>query len=168
MKTAYVGLGSNLENPVWQIKTAIQHLQSSPDVHVIKQSSLYSSQPMGPQNQPDFVNAVVEIQTTLSIQFLLRFLQEIECQQKRQRTSERWGPRTIDCDILLFENDVIDTEQLKIPHPGLSEREFVVYPLAEIAPDLVLPNGTSIEMLKAQCPRRGLQIITSVDEEIIK
>lgn len=159
MKTVYIGLGSNLDNPVMQIHEAVDRLRDILGVTIIKLSSLYRSQPMGPKDQPDFINAVAEIETNLSAEELLIFLQRIEAAQKRIRSGKRWGPRTIDLDILLFGDDEIDTRHLQIPHPGLSQREFVVYPLAEIASELRLPSGEKIADLKAQCPMRDMTIL---------
>lgn len=159
MQIVYLGLGSNLDNPINQIQEAISRLQGNPNITVKKISSLYRSEPMGPKNQPDFINAVAEIETNLTAETLLSFLQQTEKLQKRNRSEERWGPRTIDLDILLFGDEIIKTDDLQIPHLGLSRREFVVYPLAEIAPNLDLPSGENMADLKAQCPMRGLEKI---------
>jgi len=159
MKTAYIGLGSNLDNPMTQIHEAVDRMRDIPGVTIKKVSSLYRSKPLDSKNQPDFINAVAEIETNLSAVELLHFLQRIETAQKRIRSGKRWGPRTIDLDILLFGDDVIKTSDLQIPHPGLSQREFVVYPLAEVAPNLDLPSGETIADLKAKCPIRELIVL---------
>ena len=158
MKAAYIGIGSNLGEPVMQIREAVDRLKDIPGVNLKKLSSFYRSPPMGPQDQPDFVNVVAAIETNLSVEALFGFLQRIEAAQKRDRAAKRWGPRTIDLDILLFGDEVIKTDELTIPHPGLKEREFVVYPLAEIAPQLTLPGGETIVELKVQCPERHLKV----------
>ncbi|MFV2056246.1 MAG: 2-amino-4-hydroxy-6-hydroxymethyldihydropteridine diphosphokinase [Thiohalomonadales bacterium] len=144
MSIAYLGLGSNLNGPVSQIKAAIQSLGLLPDCIVRQVSSLYTSPPMGPVIQADYINAVVALQTRFDPVQLLDNLQAIERQQGRIR-GVRWGPRTLDIDILLYEQLRIDSERLKIPHPGLCERNFVLYPLHEIAPDVHIPGKGSID-----------------------
>ena len=148
---AYIGVGSNLNDPLKQVETAITALNKLPDICVIKTSNYYRSKPLGPANQPDFINAVVAIDTSLSAHQLLQQTQEIERAQGRAR-SEHWGPRTIDLDILLYGDATLCTDDLTIPHPGLTEREFVLYPLAEVAPDLRLPSGQLVAALQSQCP----------------
>jgi 2-amino-4-hydroxy-6-hydroxymethyldihydropteridine diphosphokinase len=144
---AFVGIGSNLQGPAAQVRSAIRAIDASPDMSLERTSSLYSSPPMGPPDQPDYVNAVVKIETVLSSFDLLESLQRIELEHGRSRTGMRWGPRTLDLDILLFDTESIDTVRLKIPHPGLTERPFVIVPLAEIVPDLMLPNGVCVHEL---------------------
>ncbi|WP_428771421.1 2-amino-4-hydroxy-6-hydroxymethyldihydropteridine diphosphokinase [Vibrio sp.] len=158
MITAYIAVGSNLSDPVTQAKQAIEALKTLPKSTWLASSSLYSSTPMGPQDQPDYINAVVAIKTELTPLELLDCTQTIEQQQGRVRKEERWGPRTLDLDILLYGNEVMDTERLTIPHYGMKQREFVLYPLAEIAPDLTLPDGTELNQLLRQVPRNGLSI----------
>lgn len=153
---AYIGLGSNLENPQQQVLTAIEDIRAIEKIHLLMQSSLYHSPPMGPQDQPDYINAVVAVETDLAPHALLDALQQIE--QKHGRIRKRhWGERTLDLDILLFADMVIDDERLSLPHPGIAERAFVVYPLAEIAPDLQIPGLGSLDEIKANCPLEGLQ-----------
>lgn len=153
---AYIGLGSNLENPQQQVLTAIEDIRAIKQSHLLLQSSLYHSPPMGPQDQPDYINAVVAVETDLAPHALLDALQQIE--QKHGRIRKRhWGERTLDLDILLFADMVIDDERLSVPHPGIAERAFVVYPLAEIAPDLQIPGLGSLDEIKANCPLEGLQ-----------
>lgn len=113
---------------------------------------------MGPQNQPDYINAVVAIKTNLTPLELLDCTQAIEQEQGRVRKDERWGPRTLDLDIVLCGNEVINSERLIVPHYGMREREFVLYPLAEIAPSLQLPDGTEVSELLEQVDRNGLRI----------
>ncbi|MDP2561490.1 2-amino-4-hydroxy-6-hydroxymethyldihydropteridine diphosphokinase [Psychrobium sp. 1_MG-2023] len=159
MTRCYIGVGSNLGNPVAKAQTGIAAVAALTQVTLVAQSSLYSSKPMGPSDQPDYVNAVIAIETDLSPLTLLDALQTIELELGRERKDERWGPRTLDLDILLIEQQVIDSERLVVPHYGMKSREFVLYPLAEIAPKLVLPDGDSISKLIATCPRNGLQVL---------
>lgn len=158
MITAYIAIGSNLSDPVAQTKQAIEALKSAPKSRFIATSSLYSSTPMGPQNQPDYINAVVAIETDLTPLELLDCTQAIEQKHGRVRKEERWGPRTLDLDIVLYGHEVMDSERLTIPHYGMKVREFVLYPLAEIAPDLQLPDGTKLSDLLPTVPRNGLSI----------
>ena len=157
----YIGLGANLTAPMAQLQRAVVALQQLPDSQLVAVSSFYGSKPMGPQDQPDYVNAVAAIDTRLLPEQLLDALQQIEQQQGRVRKAERWGPRTLDLDILLYGDHVISTERLTVPHYGLREREFVLYPLYEIAPTLSLPDGTVLSSLLAQVPVNGLQKLDS-------
>lgn len=167
MKKVYIGLGSNLDDPILQIHEAVDRMRDIPGVTINKLSSLYRSKPLGPQDQPDFINAVAEIETNLSPQELLNFLKRIEIAQQRIDSGVRWGPRTIDLDILLFGDEEIETPDLQIPHVGLSQREFVVYPLAEIAPNLTLPSGEKISDLKARCPMREMTVLPIEESETV-
>lgn len=160
MTKVYLGLGSNLAEPVRQISVALEALDKLLESSVVCCSSLYRSQPMGPQDQPDYVNAVVLIQTDLAPLALLSAVQQIELQHGRQRKAERWGPRTLDIDILLYGDEQIDSQQLVVPHYGMKKREFVLYPLFEIAPQLQLPDGSTLAELVQQCPLNGLQILS--------
>lgn len=157
MIQVYIGLGSNLAQPEKQIQAACKSLASLPETKLIKCSSLYQSQPMGPQDQPDYVNAVALIETELSPASLLQQTQLIENQQGRIRKTNRWGPRTLDLDILLYGSQHIDSEHLTVPHSGMKQREFVLYPLYEIASDLTLPCGEKLSDLLLTCPTKGLQ-----------
>lgn len=161
MTISYIAIGANLDNPCKQVQTALNHLSTLPQTYRLSCSSFYQSRPFGPSNQPDYVNVVVAIETELPVQALLKALQRIEEKQGRQRRGERerWGPRVVDLDILLYWDLLLQNEDLTIPHPGLSVREFVLYPLAEIAKDLILPTGESILELRAKCPNRGIKII---------
>lgn len=158
MITAYIAVGSNQGDPVAQARCAIDALQQLPNTKVTAVSSLYSSTPMGPQDQPDYINAVVEIKTQLEPLSLLDLTQDIELNQGRVRKDERWGPRTLDLDLILFGNTVLDSERLTIPHYGMKVREFVLYPLAEISPSLTLPDGTELASLLQQVDKNGLTI----------
>lgn len=159
MATAYIGLGSNLENPQAQVTQAIGTLAALPGSRCLAVSSLYRSPPMGPQGQADYVNAVMSLQTALSALDLLDCLQSIEQQQGRVRGAERWGPRTLDLDLLLYGEQSFDLPRLKIPHPGLHERSFVLYPLYEIAPTLVIPGHGALKTLLQHC-ENALEVIS--------
>lgn len=152
----YIGLGANLAQPVQQLERAVVALRSIKDTELVKVSGFYGSKPMGPQDQPDYVNAVAALATRLSADNLLTKLQQIELEQGRQRKDERWGPRTLDLDILLFGHDIIQTERLTVPHYGMKVREFVLYPLAELDLNLVLPDGTKLSELLTTVPLNGL------------
>jgi len=154
--TVYVGLGSNLANPIYQIKKALRALEALPLTDLKTHSGLYRSKPLGPQNQPDYINAVAVLRSELVPLILLDKLQAIENQQGRVRNAERWGPRTLDLDMLLYGNRQSQNPRLILPHPGLFERAFVLYPLSECAPDLVLPDGQSVYDLMQRCPAQGL------------
>ncbi|HCS26066.1 MAG TPA: 2-amino-4-hydroxy-6-hydroxymethyldihydropteridine diphosphokinase [Spongiibacteraceae bacterium] len=144
--TCYLGLGSNLGDPVAHLTSALSALEQHPAIRLINRSPFYGSKAIGPGTQPDFINAVIEVQTTLAPAPLLHALQAIENQHGRERRL-RWGARTLDIDILLYDNQTISEPDLQIPHPRLSERAFVLVPLQKIAPDLQLPNGTSVASL---------------------
>jgi len=158
MSLAYIGLGSNLSDPQAQIASALDKLKQLEQCTVSQISSLYFSRPMGPQDQPDYMNAVVAIETNLNAIALLEQLQRIEKNAGRVRKDNRWGARVLDLDILLFDQQVINTERLTIPHYGLKLREFVLLPLAEIAPNLLLPDSDSIQELANQIEKNGLKI----------
>ena len=160
MTIVYIGIGSNLSSPVKQVKTAIANLTILPETMILNQSSFYESQPVGPQDQPDYINAVVTLETALSPEALLKALQALEESQGRERLGIRWGARIIDLDILLYGNKVIQTKTLSIPHPQLKIREFVLYPLAEIAKDLILPTGEPVSTLRVQCFEKGITQLT--------
>lgn len=147
MNTVYIGLGANLDDPIAQLHNAVDALRSLAQCQLITVSKFYASKPMGPQDQPDYVNAVAKLSTSLASEALLDSLQKIELEQGRQRKSERWGPRTLDLDILLFANDIINTPRLVVPHYGLCQREFVVYPLLELEPELILPDGRTLQSI---------------------
>lgn len=153
---AFIGMGSNLENPLQQIRMATTRLTQLPHTTFCQASSCYQSPPLGPSHQPDYINCVVAVETQLSPVQLLDCLQAIELEQGRVRL-ERWGPRTIDLDILLYGDQVIATTRLTVPHAGLPNRAFFLYPLMEIAPELILPNGESVAELKINCVPNGIR-----------
>lgn len=146
MIRCFIGLGSNLDDPVGQVVSACEALKQLPDSQLVAVSSLYSSKPVGPQDQPDFINAIAVLDTALSPEALLDQLQQQEQQQGRVRL-RHWGERTLDLDILLYGDRIIDTERLIIPHKELTQRSFVVIPMLEIAPELTLPDGQNIAHL---------------------
>jgi len=162
---AYIGLGSNQDNPESQLRAAIEALGTLPQTHLQACSSLYRSAPMGPQDQPDYVNAVVQLSTGLEPEALLDKLQGIERAQGRVR-ARHWGPRTLDLDILLYGEEVLDTERLIIPHPGIAERGFVLYPLAEIDAQLEIPGLGCVKSLQQQCSSAGLSRLPTTVQSV--
>jgi 2-amino-4-hydroxy-6-hydroxymethyldihydropteridine diphosphokinase len=154
---AYIGLGSNLATPLEQLRSALAALAALPQTSLRAQSSFYASDPLGPADQPRYVNAVAALDTALKPLQLLDALQAIELEQGRTRKAERWGPRTLDLDILLFGDLQLNEPRLKVPHYHMHARAFVLYPLAEIAPDLRLPDDRPLRELLAACPFEGLE-----------
>lgn len=157
MERVYIGLGSNLATPLAQLRCALAALAVLPQSNLIAQSSFYASDPLGPADQPRYVNAVAALDTALSPLTLLDALQTIEREQGRTRKAERWGPRTLDLDILLFGERQLDEPRLTLPHYHMHARAFVLYPLAEIAPALHLPGGRALTELLSTCPFTGLE-----------
>lgn len=153
---AAVGIGSNLNDPVSQVRQALAALASLPDSEPVASSSLYRNPPMGPQDQPDYVNAAMVLRTRLRPLDLLDALQAIEAKQGRSRGDLRWGPRSLDLDLLVWGDLIVDQPRLTLPHPGVHERAFVLYPLAEIAPGLVIPGRGCVRDLAAACSAAGL------------
>jgi 2-amino-4-hydroxy-6-hydroxymethyldihydropteridine diphosphokinase len=157
---AYIGLGGNLDNPQDLLASAHRAISDLPGIREIAFSSLYRSLPMGPVDQPDYLNAVMAVETSLAPHDLLKALQMIELSHGRVRTGTRWGPRTLDLDILMYGTEQIADEWLTVPHAGIADREFVLYPLAEIAPfNLAIPGRGKLCDLVTTCPRRGLEAI---------
>ena len=153
---SYIGLGSNLDGPELQLATALAALRAIPDTTLVKHSSLYRSAPLGPGDQPDFINAVALLSSHLAVTELLVQLQLIEDRQGRVRHGQRWGPRTLDLDILLYGNDVIDEPGLTVPHPEIRHRNFVLMPLLELAPDIEIPGLGRADVLLADTGRSGI------------
>jgi 2-amino-4-hydroxy-6-hydroxymethyldihydropteridine diphosphokinase len=145
----HLGFGSNLDDPAAQVRTAIAEVGAIPGVTLVCSSSLYRTAPLGPAGQPDYVNAVAACDTTLEPHALLDALQAIETAHGRVR-AERWGARTLDIDLLLYGERVIADARLTVPHAELGAREFVVLPLLEIAPDLVVPGLGPLRALAAR------------------
>ncbi|NEG92393.1 2-amino-4-hydroxy-6-hydroxymethyldihydropteridine diphosphokinase [Leclercia adecarboxylata] len=150
MTLAYIAIGSNLASPLEQVNAAVQALGDIPQTRVVALSSFYRTPPLGPQDQPDYLNAAIALETALSAEALLDNTQRIELQQGRVRKEERWGPRTLDLDIMLFGDAQIHTERLTVPHYDMKRRGFMLWPLFEIVPDLTFPDGESLSALLAQ------------------
>lgn len=154
MTNVYLGLGSNLQHPKNQLLTAIQSIADHPCIHLVKSSSLYSSDSIL-EGQPRYINAVIHITTTLTPIQLLDTLQTIEQSHGRER-KEHWGARTLDLDILLFGNQIINEPRLTIPHPQIEFRSFVLIPLLELTEDIQLPDGRAIKALATHCASLNL------------
>lgn len=156
---AYVGMGSNLNDPRSQLRSALAALDAIPATCCVAYSSFYRSKPMGTVPQPDYLNAVAAVDTRLTATELLRELHVIEELHGRVRGIERWMPRTLDLDLLLYGDSQVEGDMLTVPHPGLPERNFVLYPLHEIAPQLHIPGAGSLQALLARCSSLGLQAL---------
>lgn len=155
---AFVALGSNQENPVNQLITAFDEISKLTKTTLIAKSHLYQSLPMGPQDQPNFINAIVLIETELQPHELLTELQSLE--QKHHRVRKiHWGPRTLDLDIIFYDNEKINTDRLTVPHPGFAVRSFVLKPMQDIAPDFITPCGKSINEHCSELDMSDLKII---------
>ncbi|WP_018935093.1 2-amino-4-hydroxy-6-hydroxymethyldihydropteridine diphosphokinase [Thioalkalivibrio sp. ALJ24] len=163
---AYIGIGANLGDPVAQVRDAFVRLaRELPDTRLTGRSRLYRNPPMGPPDQPDYVNAVARLQTRLSPRELLHALQAIEQRCGRVRDGQRWGPRLLDLDLLLFGDRELDEPGLAVPHPGAAERDFVVLPLLELAPGLEIPGRGPLEVLaRAFDPAALIPVEEPVDE----
>ena len=155
MHKVFVALGSNLDTPARQVTRALQAISQLPKTQLIKQSSLYKTAPVGYDVQPDFINAVAEIATTLTPQSLLEKLLEIEQAFGRERTFAN-APRVLDLDLLLFDELILHTEALTLPHPRMHTRGFVLLPLAEIAPEINIPNHGNVVKLVQKCENQGV------------
>lgn len=159
---AYIGLGSNLADPVQQVSRALGELATIPHSQVIAQSNLYRSPPLGPPNQPDYINAVAALDTSLGAKELLFHLHRLEELHGRVRDGERWGPRTLDLDLLLYGDQISHDAELTLPHPGAHERAFVLVPLCAIASEATIPGkGRVVDLLHA-CRPQPIEIIDSV------
>jgi len=154
-RPAYVGLGSNLGQPAVQLREALGRLARLADTRLIATSRLWASPPLGPPGQPDYVNAVAGLLTRKEPRNLLVELQAIEQAMGRSRPPVRWGPRLIDLDLLAFDGETLDEPGLTLPHPGLHQRDFVLYPLAEIAPQLWIPGKGRVSTLAGEVEDRG-------------
>lgn len=160
---AYIGLGSNLDDPVFQIRQALEALAALPDCRWVAGSPLYRTAPLGgPPGQPDYINAVAALDTVLTPDTLLATLQDLETAHGRIR-AERWGPRTLDLDLLLYGQQVSADPRLTLPHPRLHQRAFVLYPLYDLAPDLILPGHGPLSELLARCPFQAITRLDSAD-----
>jgi 2-amino-4-hydroxy-6-hydroxymethyldihydropteridine diphosphokinase len=149
MTDAYIGLGSNLDDPEKQLRKAVSSLQQLPDTTIVRVSSFYQTKPVGPEDQPDYINAVALLKTGLTARQLLEHMQAIENSHGRIRDL-RWGSRTLDLDLLLYGSDIINDDDLTVPHPEMHKRGFVLFPLYEIAPDISIPgHGSATELLQS-------------------
>ena len=157
----FVGLGSNLADPSMQIQAAFAALARLPQSRLVRRSSLYRSAPWGVPDQPDFVNAVAEIETALAPSALMHALLSIERDFGRDRRGDRWGPRILDLDLLLYADRSVDEPGLRVPHRHLHERAFALLPLAEIAPQLDIPGHGPIAQVLARLDSSGVQMLES-------
>lgn len=177
---AYVGLGSNLAGPESQVQSALAELDTLPQSRCVAHSSLYRSAPMvaagdSADDQPDYINAVAALETVLDPAVLLTELQHLEALHQRIR-EQRWGPRTLDLDLLLYGDSSIETPELTVPHPGLYERNFVLYPLAEVVAEITaghvetlqIPGRGTLAELLAACPRSGLEKVVAKNKSLNK
>jgi 2-amino-4-hydroxy-6-hydroxymethyldihydropteridine diphosphokinase len=153
---AFIGLGANLDDPRRQVQQAFRELDAIPHTRVVRTSSLYRSEPLGYAEQPSFVNAVAQVETGLPAERLLAELHAIEARHGRSRSFAN-APRTLDLDLLLFGNIVIDTGNLKVPHARMHERAFVLRPLVEIAPDAEVPGRGPAKTLLEKCGNQGVE-----------
>lgn len=144
MSRVYLALGSNLADPLHQVQAALDALATLPETTLLTTSSFYRTPPYGPPDQPDYLNAAVALETALAPDALLDLTQRIELEQGRVRKDERWGPRTLDLDIMLFGDRTLNTPRLTVPHYDMHNRAFMLVPLLEIAPELVFPNGQRV------------------------
>jgi 2-amino-4-hydroxy-6-hydroxymethyldihydropteridine diphosphokinase len=157
---AYIGLGSNIDDPVQQLYRALDALRQLPQSHLVAVSGFFRNPPMGPPEQPWFINAAAGLLTRLSAAMLLAELKGIERRHGREPSAElRWGPRVLDLDLLVFGSAQIREGRLVVPHPGIRERNFVMFPLLEIAPGLTIPGLGPIRMLSSALDRTTLEAI---------
>ena len=156
---AYIGVGSNLDDPRRRVLAACERLGQLPRTRVVLTSRLYRSRPLGPIAQPEFVNAAAGILTQLAPAALLGQLRDIETAMGRPAQRERWGPRVIDLDLLSYAHERRADAALTLPHPGIVERNFVLYPLAEIAPDLELPGLGRVAELAGAVTSEGVELL---------
>ena len=156
---AYVALGSNLDEPVTQVRQAFSALSELAGCRLIARSHFYRTQPLGPQDQPEFINAVAGLLTTLTPRALLVELKKLEQTLGRAHPVVRWGPRRIDLDLLVHGAAQISESDLVVPHPGLPERNFVLYPLRDIAPELLVPGQGRVSELAARVEAAGIALL---------
>jgi 2-amino-4-hydroxy-6-hydroxymethyldihydropteridine diphosphokinase len=161
---AFIALGSNLGDPATQLRSAVDALRNLRHSSVIAVSPAYRNPAIGPGAQPDYLNAVVALTTTLPAHDLLHALQDIEHRHGRRR-DVRWGARTLDLDLALYGDATIATPELQVPHPRMLERNFVLYPLFDLAPELILPDGRSLRSCLDACSAQGLTRLTLTLEE---
>lgn len=158
MTRCFIAIGSNLQQPLDQVNRAVAELAALPDCYLQAVSRWYRSRAIGPGAQPDYINGVAELDSKQSPIALLRLLQSIENLHHRKR-DQRWGPRTLDLDLLIYGESIVNDPDLTIPHPQMLERNFVLYPLLELAPDLILHNGLAVSEFITSCPSTGLHLV---------
>ncbi|AYN27505.1 MULTISPECIES: 2-amino-4-hydroxy-6-hydroxymethyldihydropteridine diphosphokinase [Buttiauxella] len=156
MTLAYIALGSNQASPLEQVTHALDAIAAIPQSRVVAISSFYRTPPLGPQDQPDYLNAAVALETELSPETLLAHTQRIELEHGRVRKAERWGPRTLDLDMMLFGNLTIATSTLTVPHYDMKNRAFMLVPLLEIAPDCAFPEGLPVAKVLENLSQDGI------------
>jgi len=152
----YIAIGSNLASPLEQVHAALAALAEIPDSQIVAVSPFYRTPPLGPQDQPDYLNAAVALDTDLAPETLLDHTQRIELQQGRERKAHRWGPRTLDLDIMLFGDRQIATPRLTVPHYDMKNRAFMLLPLVHIAPDVCFPDGVKVANILANLDPSGI------------
>lgn len=157
MNRVFLALGSNLANPLHQVQAALDALTTLPETKQVLVSSFWRTPPYGPPDQPDYLNAAVALDTGLSPEALLDQTQRIEHEQGRVRKDHRWGPRTLDLDIMLFGTLTLDTPRLTVPHYDMRNRAFMLVPLLEIAPEITFPDGTRAGNILAGLDSRAIQ-----------
>jgi 2-amino-4-hydroxy-6-hydroxymethyldihydropteridine diphosphokinase len=158
-RPAYVAIGSNLHDPQARVHEAYERLATLPATLLVSRSRLYKTRPMGPQDQPYFVNAAAGLLTQLAARELLACLLGIETAMGRNRQEQRWGPRVIDLDLLWMVGEKVDERGLTLPHPGVSTRNFVLYPLADIAPTLAIPGHGKVLELMHSAGEEGISVL---------
>ena len=168
MMQAWLGLGANLQHPVTQVKEALSRLDRAHGIEVRQVSSLYRTPPWGDEQQDDFINAVVQIETRLGPLSLLHSLQSIENAMGRQRSGRQWGPRIIDIDLLLFGDEVVSSAELHVPHPRIYERAFVLLPLAELDEGIEIPGQGEVGALLSQLDCSGICRLDEHGEAVSK
>lgn len=156
MTLAYIALGSNQASALEQVSSALDALAGIPQSRMVATSSFYRTTPLGPQDQPDYLNAAVVLDTALSAESLLDHTQRIELEHGRVRKEERWGPRTLDLDIMLFGYAVMHTDRMTVPHYDMKNRAFMLVPLLEIAPECCFPDGQSVTEILARLSQEGI------------
>ncbi|WP_313069314.1 2-amino-4-hydroxy-6-hydroxymethyldihydropteridine diphosphokinase [Atlantibacter hermannii] len=156
MTRVYIAIGSNLASPLEQVNAALAALAEIPDSQIVAVSPFYRTPPLGPQDQPDYLNAAVALDTDLAPETLLDHTQRIELQQGRERKAHRWGPRTLDLDIMLFGDRQIATPRLTVPHYDIKNRAFMLLPLVHIAPDVCFPDGVKVADILANLDPSGI------------
>jgi 2-amino-4-hydroxy-6-hydroxymethyldihydropteridine diphosphokinase len=154
---AYIALGSNIDSPREQIDRGFEHLAALPSTRLISRSHIYASVAFGPVSQADFINAAAGVLTQLEPLELLRALKRLESELGREQPIVRWGPRRIDLDLLVYADQRIESPELTLPHAGITQRNFVLYPLCDLAPDLRIPGQDVVRALAARIGSEGLR-----------